>query len=123
LTNIPIIGIVFMEVKMAGKGKKATAEEDFRSKKLEYDVKVSRRLARKLGSLPPEVQDRFEILVEDLKEKGALRTEWPNYSPLENDYYHCHLNRNWVAVWQWKKGSIVISVEYVGSRGEAPYAR
>ncbi len=88
-----------------------------------YDVKLSRRLERKLESLPSAVQDLFELLVDDLREKGPVRTEWPNYSQLKNDYYHCHLNRKWVAVWEWKKESIEIRIEYVGSREEAPYAR
>jgi len=94
-----------------------------KGKNLVYAVKISRQWARKLKVLPTEVQDLFELLVEDLHEKGPFRTEWPNYSPLKNDYYHCHLNRNWVAVWEWKTESIVIRVEYVGNRGKAPYAK
>jgi hypothetical protein len=109
---------------MRGKREKPEGEEHRpQNRKNEYAVKISRRWARKLEALPLEVQDRFELLIEDLREKGPLRTEWPNYSPLANDYYHCHLYRGWVAVWEWKRESIVIRVEYVGSRGSAPYAK
>ena len=72
---------------MPGKGKRAEAKEGTpQNKNIVYVVKVSRRWARKLETLPLEVQDRFELLIEDMKEKGPFRTEWPNYSPLENDY-------------------------------------
>jgi hypothetical protein len=109
---------------MASKGKKTTAaNEEKKNKTSEYDVKISRRWEKKLEDLPEEVQDLFELLHEDLRAKGPFRKEWPNYSPLENDYYHCHLNRDWVAVWEWKKKAIVIRIEYIGSRGEAPYSR
>ena len=109
---------------MSEKGKKTEGKEGSpQNKKIVFAVKVSRRWARKLETLPIKVQDRFELLIEDLRERGPFRTEWPSYSPLENDYYHCHLSRNWVAVWEWKKESIVIRVEYVGSRGKAPYTK
>lgn len=91
--------------------------------KIVYTVEVSRRWERRLETLPANVQAIFLNLVQDMREKGPLRTEWPNYSPLANDYYHCHLKDSWVAVWQWKKKSIVIRMEYVGSREGAPYAK
>lgn len=120
---------------MPNRGKKGSTKAEAKSKalaepkisppkkKIVYTVKVSHRWERKLETLPAEVKAIFLLLVNDLREKGPFRTEWQNYSPLENDYYHCHLNRNWVAVWEWKKGSIVIRLEYVGSREEAPYAK
>ena len=108
-----------------GSGRKKTpaAKEKQNGKQVGYDVKITRRWERTLDDLPKEVQDLFELLHEDLREKGPFRAEWPNYSPLKNDYYHCHLNQDWVAVWEWKKKTIVIRIEYVGSRGEAPYNR
>jgi hypothetical protein len=63
-------------------------------KKSAYIVMISERWNRKIKDLPEEVQDLFELLVDDLREKGAHRTEWPNYRPFANNYYHCHLNRN-----------------------------
>jgi hypothetical protein len=67
------------------------------------------------------VQILFGKLVEDLRDKGPLRHDWPNYSKLTERKYHCHLAHKWVACWEWEKETLVIEVYYVGSREKAPY--
>ena len=60
-------------------------------------------------------------MVGDLGKKGATQKGWMNFSKLDENKYHCHLDYNWVAVWYWEKDSIVVEVTYVGSREKAPY--
>jgi hypothetical protein len=61
----------------------AKVREDYG--KSAYIVMISEWWKRKLLDLPEEVQDLFELFVDDLREKGALRTEWPNYRPFANN--------------------------------------
>ncbi len=51
----------------------------------------------------------------------TFQPSWPNYSPLGEDNYHCHLKYRWVACWKWFKDTIEIEVYYVGSRSKTPY--
>jgi len=46
---------------------------------------------------------------------------WPNYSALGNDRFHCHLHKKWVVVWYWEKPTNTIQIEYAGNREDAPY--
>ena len=64
---------------------------------------------------------KFVELVNDLKRKGVIQPEWPNYSKLGDNAYHCHLSRKWIACWKWFEENIVIEVYYAGSREKAPY--
>jgi len=86
-----------------------------------YQIKIKRRLLKKLESLPRKVQDALFELVEDLKERGPVQPKWPNYSKLNRHDYHCHLNYHYVACWRNEKKIIIIEVYYVGSRENAPY--
>ena len=65
--------------------------------------------------------DLAKILVEDLKELGPIRTDWPYYSKLGKEKYHCHLGHSWVACWIHKKNTVIIEVYYAGSRENAQY--
>lgn len=71
--------------------------------------------------MPLKQQKLLANLVEDLELKGPLRTEWPNFSKLEENEYHCHLSRNWVACWRETEIGMEIEVYYAGSREDAPY--
>ena len=71
--------------------------------------------------MPRRIQDRFSILVDDLQANGAIRKNWPNFSEIGKNRYHCHLGHHWIACWHWEKGSIEIEVYYAGSRESAPY--
>lgn len=84
-------------------------------------MKFSRKTERELYRIPNKVQRIFEELVDDLKLNGPYRHDWPNYSPIGNDAYHCHLTYSWVACWKYEKGTFIIEVYYVGSREKAPY--
>jgi hypothetical protein len=74
-----------------------------------------------MAKAPERIQQSFALLTRDLAKEGPIRKEWPNFSVLGNDLYHCHLARSWVAVWRYEKGSVIVEVEYAGSRESAPY--
>ncbi|HAJ79533.1 MAG TPA: hypothetical protein DCO75_07140 [Fibrobacteres bacterium] len=86
-----------------------------------YQVTIKRKIEKNICKLPGDVKKLFYLLVEDLKADGPYQKTWPNYSPLKENKYHCHLKYNWVACWTWFKESIEIEVYYVGSREKAPY--
>jgi len=71
--------------------------------------------------MPEKEQKRFANLVEDLVQKGPIRSEWRNFSKLGNNEYHCHLSCSWVACWRVEQDYMVIEVYYAGSREKAPY--
>jgi mRNA-degrading endonuclease RelE of RelBE toxin-antitoxin system len=86
-----------------------------------YQVIVKKKIERLIRSVPPSVRDAFSALIDDLTEKGPYQHDWPNYSPLGGNKYHCHLSYSYVACWQWEQGTIIIEVIYAGSRESAPY--
>ena len=71
--------------------------------------------------MPMREQKRFANLVEDLERKGPIRSEWPNFSKLSEQQYHCHLSYSWVACWHVEESVLEIEVYYAGSREKAPY--
>lgn len=86
-----------------------------------FSVIIKNKVLKNLNKLPIDIQNKFFILVEDIREKGAIQSNWSNFSSLGNDKYHCHLNYHWVACWKWEKGTFVVEVYYAGSRENAPY--
>jgi len=74
-----------------------------------------------IHKLPKDIQFTLDTLVDDLMEKGPIRKEWPNFSTLGKNEYHCHLAYKWVACWYNENDSITIEVYYAGSRENAPY--
>jgi hypothetical protein len=86
-----------------------------------YEVIVKRRTLKGLRKMPEQIQMKMANLVEDLRDKGPIRKEWPNFGKLGPDAYHCHLSHHWVACWLCQKNSRIIEVYYAGSRENAPY--
>ena len=86
-----------------------------------YNVVIQKKMLRNLHKMPEQVQKAMANLVEDLRDKGPVRNEWPNFSRLGQDRYHCHLAYKWIACWSHKKDSMTIEVYYAGSRENAPY--
>ena len=86
-----------------------------------YTVELSAKTKKMIKKLPLDIQDIFVLLVEDIKQNGAIRKNWRNFSALGKNKYHCHLNYSWVACWKWEKGSFIVEVYYAGSRENAPY--
>ena len=88
---------------------------------MKYEVRVKKKVDRRLRKLPSDVQKLLYLLVADLQADGPIQKSWRNFSPLGQDRYHCHLNYRYVACWTCRKDEIVIEVYYVGSREKAPY--
>ncbi len=86
-----------------------------------YSVVIDKRVLKGLSKLPLKIQKRLNLLVKDLRDGGPIQPNWPNYSKLEKDNYHCHLDYSWVACWKNEKGTLIIEVYYAGSREKAPY--
>lgn len=86
-----------------------------------YQVVVRKTALKRIHKAPERVQIRFAALLDDLRIKGPYRSDWPNYSPLEGNRYHCHLGYSWAACWTYDKGILTIEVTYAGSREDAPY--
>jgi hypothetical protein len=86
-----------------------------------YQVKLKKKAIKNIEKMPEAVQDKMATLLLNLRDKGPIRTEWPNFSKLGKDIYHCHLSYKWVACWQNEEKYILIEVYYAGSRENAPY--
>jgi hypothetical protein len=76
---------------------------------------------KQISKLPEPIQVKLHNLMKDLRGKGPEQPDWPNYSKLSVNTYHCHLAHKWVACWKHKQGTIEIEVYYAGSRENAPY--
>jgi mRNA-degrading endonuclease RelE of RelBE toxin-antitoxin system len=88
---------------------------------IEYKVVIKNKIQKKLYKLPRSVQVKLRDLLLDLRENGPLQPKWPNYSKLGKATYHCHLNRLYVACWEYEKNQLIIEVYYTGRRENAPY--
>ena len=86
-----------------------------------YEVVLSRKSFKNLEKLPAHIREKFLVLAEQLRLKGPVAANWPNYSKLGKNEYHCHLAYSWVACWRNKGNTLIIEVYYVGSRENAPY--
>ena len=86
-----------------------------------YSVWWTGRVDKRMEKLPAPQKVKLNLLIKDLREKGPIRKEWPNFSDLGKNKYHCHLSYHWAACWYWEKKTIKIEVTYAGSREGAPY--
>lgn len=86
-----------------------------------YEVIVKKKILKNIEKMPEHIQKKMVNLVEDLRSNEPIRSEWPNFSKLGEDRYHCHLANKWVACWFCEKNSNIIEVTYAGSRENAPY--
>jgi mRNA-degrading endonuclease RelE of RelBE toxin-antitoxin system len=89
--------------------------------KHKYLITTTRKVYKSLRDLPEHVQERLAILLKQLALQGPIAHNWPNYSKLGKNRYHCHLKYSYVACWTCEENSIQIEVYYVGSRESAPY--
>ena len=86
-----------------------------------YQVSFKRKVLRDTQRIPKHVTKKLAALIEALEEKGPIQIDWPNFSKLGTNQYHCHLTYHWVACWSHTKNTVTIEVYYVGSREKAPY--
>jgi mRNA-degrading endonuclease RelE of RelBE toxin-antitoxin system len=86
-----------------------------------YSVIIEKKALKGISKLPLKIQKKLNLLAKDLRDIGPIQPNWPNYSKLGNEKYHCHLDYSWVACWKNEKETLIIEVYYVGSREKAPY--
>ena len=60
-----------------------------------YTVLVKKKTIKDIEKLPVAIQKKLAMLIDDLRERGPIRSDWPNYSKLGKDTYHCHLAHKW----------------------------
>lgn len=87
----------------------------------QWRVFFRKKVEKRVPSMPRSEQVLFANLVEDLRRKGPIRSEWRNFSKLGSGEYHCHLSYSWVACWRVTEEEMEIEVYYAGSREKAPY--
>ena len=89
---------------------------------MSYEIRIKKTVLKNLRRLPGGIVERFEQLVQVLRESGPTGAHiFQNYRKLSDNEYHCHLTHHHVACWRHEKGTITIEVYYVGSRENAPY--
>ena len=80
---------------------------------------------KKSGRARPNIIDIIDFLMLELEKNGPERKDWPNYSKLSTDTYHCHLKNGrptYVACWKVFNSQLKhIEVYYVGTHEGAPY--
>ncbi len=86
-----------------------------------FIIKITKTVDKNLKKLPKNIQEKFVLLLNDLKDTGPIQPNWANFSKLGQNKYHCHLTYKYVACWRWETGSIIVEVYYAGSREKAPY--
>ena len=96
-----------------------------------WQVRFSRTAAKQYeklklsGQKKPSIRDIVDFLVIELQKDGPQRADWPNYSKLSKNSYHCHLKKGkptFVACWQViDEKNKYIEVYYVGTHEGAPY--
>lgn len=89
-----------------------------------WTVTLHRKAEKQAALLPRPVIAALNELMQNIKESGPVRGDWPNYSKLGDGRHHCHLKKGkptYVAVWFEDKGTITVEVIYVGTHEKAPY--
>jgi hypothetical protein len=86
-----------------------------------FEVTFTKKAKKSANLMPLAQQQRLIALGDDLRAKGPVLPNWPNFSKLGKDRYHCHLSHHWVACWEETVVGFKIEVYYVGSRESAPY--
>ncbi len=90
--------------------------------KHKWTICFTSKAAKQAHKLPKREQETLGALLRDLKVRGPVVADWPNYSKLGGDRYHCHLSYKWVACWTLEDNELkLIEIYYVGSRENAPY--
>jgi hypothetical protein len=90
-----------------------------------WTVSERRSLNKKVRKLPANVQNLLIVLEKDMEANGPIRRDWPNFSALSDNRYHCHLKKGrptYVAIWEVVDKEIkLIEVTYAGRHEKAPY--
>jgi mRNA-degrading endonuclease RelE of RelBE toxin-antitoxin system len=89
-----------------------------------WTVKLVSQARKALKDLPKGTRESLVALLKELELLGPHRHEWPNFSKLKVDIYHCHIEKGrptYVVCWRVNKKQKLIEVYYAGTHEKAPY--
>lgn len=97
-----------------------------------WEIELSSAVKKQAKKLPNKAKDSLKVLLREIQEKGPIRKNWPNFSPLSKrkgrippNAYHCHIKKGkptYVVCWRKENNKIrIIEVFYVGTHENAPY--
>jgi mRNA-degrading endonuclease RelE of RelBE toxin-antitoxin system len=90
-----------------------------------WKIRWTPKARKAANGLPLPVQSAVWLLIGDLRLKGPVAGNWPNYGKLSKNEHHCHIKKGrptYVAVWwEVKEVERCIEVTYVGTHEKAPY--
>ena len=88
---------------------------------MKYVVRITKNSLKGIAKLSWKDKVTLSKLIDDLAELGPVLPQYPHYSRLTRNTYHCHLSYHWVACWRCEDGECRVEVYSVGSRESAPY--
>ena len=92
---------------------------------VKWEVRLKKKVKARLDTLPLRVREYVYFLIQDIRQNGPVRGDWPNYGSLGKNRHHCHLKKGrptYVAVWEvTDPDTRLVEVLYVGSHEKAPY--
>ena len=91
-----------------------------------WEIQIKKKAEKHYRNLPERVKKAFRALANDIRQRGPVRGDWPNYGPLGKKRHHCHILKGkptYVAVWEviGNKTIKLVEVHYVGTHEKAPY--
>jgi mRNA-degrading endonuclease RelE of RelBE toxin-antitoxin system len=90
-----------------------------------WTFEIARQSVKQVVKLPIRAKEALTELIRDMEKNGPIRGDWPNFSTLSNNRYHCHLKKGrptYVAIWEVRNKEIkLIEVTYAGTHEKAPY--
>jgi mRNA-degrading endonuclease RelE of RelBE toxin-antitoxin system len=90
-----------------------------------WKVVTTKKISKKILKFNQKVQDSVAALIYEISECGPVRGNWPNFSKLEKNKYHCHIKRGkptYVVCWEIIDKKVkLVEIYYVGTHEKAPY--
>lgn len=94
-------------------------------KPINWTIEFTSSASKQREKIPAKIRALIDLLTGEMELKGAIRSNWKNFSKLTGDDYHCHLKKGrptYVACWRIiSKKTQTIEVYYVGTHENAPY--
>ena len=94
-----------------------------------WEVRIHRKAAKQMRSLPVDVRAVLLLLMRDLAENGPCpQANWKNYGKIKasaQDKRHCHILKGrptYVCCWEVVDKTLkILEVYYAGTHEKAPY--
>ena len=90
-----------------------------------WHIVFTSKSCKAFKKLQQRIQEQVVLLVNEIRVMGPVRGNWPHFSKLRRDEYHCHIKRGrptYVVCWRViSKKLNTVEVYYVGTHEKAPY--